>query len=128
MDPPPTPCASGGWRSCPQTSIASGGWGICPQAPQHLPHRRFLATRLHEEKFTARCCWPPFVLAFGFNMPGTFGKEDVLIHKRCIIRPKIFHPVILIQKNYLKNPFICTNPTLALAAMRFFISEHCTFF
>ena len=56
------------------------------------------------------------------NMPGTFGEEDVLIHKRCTIRPKVFHLVILIQKNYLKNPFICTNPTLALAAMRFFSS------
>ena len=56
------------------------------------------------------------------NMPVTFDEEDVLIHKRCIIRPKVFHPVILIQKNYLKNPFICTNLTLALAAMSFFSS------
>ena len=40
------------------------------------------------------------------NIPGTFGEEDVLIHKRRpIIRPKVFHPVILIQKNYLKKSF-----------------------
>ena len=39
------------------------------------------------------------------NIPGTFGEEDVLIHKRCIIRPKVFHPVILIQKNFLKKSF-----------------------
>ena len=59
------------------------------------------------------------------NMPRTFGEEDVLIHKRCIIRPKVFHPVVLTQKNYLKNPSIWTNPTLALAAMRFFLPKHC---
>ena len=64
-DPTPTPYASGGWRSCLQTPIASGSWEI--QTPQRLPHRRFLATRLHEEKFTARYCRPPFVLAFGFK-------------------------------------------------------------
>ena len=53
--------------ACPQTPIASGGWGICPQTPQCLPHRRFLTTRLHEEKVTACCYRPPFVLAFGFK-------------------------------------------------------------
>ena len=36
----------------PRPPIASRGWGIRPQTPQRLPHRRFLATRLHEEKFT----------------------------------------------------------------------------
>ena len=72
MDPTPTPYASGGWRSCPQTPIASGGWEIRPQTPQHLPPsqnfgKNILATRLHEEKFTARYCRPSFVLAFGFK-------------------------------------------------------------
>ena len=38
-------------------------------------------------------------------MSGTFGEEDVLIHQRCMIRPKVFHPVILIEKNYLKKSF-----------------------
>ena len=51
----------------PQTPIASDGWRIRPQTPQRLPHRRFLATRQHEEKFTARYCQPPFVLAIGFK-------------------------------------------------------------
>ena len=36
-----------------------------PTAPP--PYCRFLAARLHEEKFTARYCRPPFVLAFGFK-------------------------------------------------------------
>ena len=67
VNPTPTPYASGGWGSCSQTPIAYGGWGIRSQTPQRLPHRRFLATRLHEEKFTARYCRPPFVLAFGFK-------------------------------------------------------------
>ena len=57
----------GGRGSCFQTPIASVGWGIRSQTPQRLPYRRFLATRLHEEKFTARYCRPPFVLAFGFK-------------------------------------------------------------
>ena len=50
VDPTAIPYASGGWESCPQTPIASDGWKIRSQTP----HRRFLATRLHEEKFTAR--------------------------------------------------------------------------
>ena len=67
VDPTPTPYASGGWGSCPQTSIASGGWGIRSQTPQRLPLSQILATRLHEEKFTARYYRLPFVLAFGFK-------------------------------------------------------------
>ena len=67
VDPTPTRYASGGWGSCPQTPIASGGWGIRSRPHNASPHRRFLATRLHEEKFTARYCGPPFVLAFGFK-------------------------------------------------------------
>ena len=66
--PTPIPYASGGWRSCSQTPIASGGWGIRPPDPATPPpNRRFLATLLHEEKFTARYCGPPFVLAFSFE-------------------------------------------------------------
>ena len=75
VDPTPTPYASGGWGSCPQTPIASGGWGICSQTPQRLSHCRFLATRLHEEKFTARYCQPPFVLAFGFKYTWNVGRR-----------------------------------------------------
>ena len=42
--------------------------GDPPPDPRNTsPHRRFLATRLHEEKFTARYCRPPFVLAFDFK-------------------------------------------------------------
>ena len=66
VDPTPTPYASCGWGSCPQTPNASGGWGSAPIPHNASPHRRFLATRL-EEKFTARYCQPPFVLAFGFK-------------------------------------------------------------
>ena len=124
--PHPMPPVAGGLAPRPQLPPVVGG--SAPRPRNASPHRRFLATRLHEEKFTARYCRPPFVLAFGFKYTWKFGEEDVLIHKRCIIRPKVFHLIILIQKNYLKNPFICTNPTLALAAMRFFLSEHCTLF
>ena len=88
----------GAW---PPDPICLRWLGIRPQTPTTPPfYCRFLATGLREEKFTARYCRP----RFGFNMPGTFD-EDVLIHKRCIIRPKVFHPVILIQKNYLKKTF-----------------------
>ena len=62
------------------------------------------------------------------NMPETFGEEDVLIHKRCIIRQKVFHSVILIQKNYLRKSFHLHQPPLASAAMKFFLLEHCTLF
>ena len=38
-----------------------------PEPATPPPHCRCLATRLHEEKFIARYCRPPFVLAFGFK-------------------------------------------------------------
>ena len=41
--------------------------GSAPRPHNASPHRRFLATRLHEEKFTTRYCRPPFVLAFSFK-------------------------------------------------------------
>ena len=87
----------------PRPPIASSGRGIRPQPPQRPSHYKFLAMRLHEKEFTARYYRPPFILTFSFHVSGTFGKEDVLIYKRCIIRPKVFHPVILTEKNYLKK-------------------------
>ena len=102
--------------------------GSAPRPPQHPSHYKFLAMRLHEKEFTAHYNRPPFILAFGIHVSGMFGEEDVLIHKRCIIQPKVFHPVILIQKNFLKKSFYLHQPTLALAAMRFFLPEHCTLF
>ena len=41
--------------------------GSAPRPRNASPHCRFLATCLHEEKFTERYCRPPFVLAFGFK-------------------------------------------------------------
>ena len=58
-----------------------------------------------EEVFTARYCRPAFTFASGFHVFKMSGIEDGLIQKRCIIRPKVFHPVILIQKTYLKKSF-----------------------
>ena len=49
----------------PQLPLVVGGSATRPHNAS--PHRRFLATRLHKEKFTARYCRPPFVLAFGFK-------------------------------------------------------------
>ena len=43
-------------------------------------------------------------------MPGTFGKEDVLIHKRCIIGPKVFHPVILNTEKLSQKSFHLHQP------------------
>ena len=104
---PPTPYASGGWRSFPQTPIASGGWGIRPQTPQHLPPSQIFGYAPTWRKIYCTLLPASICITFGFKytVPGTFGEEDVLIHERCIIRPKVFHPVILIQKNYLKKSF-----------------------
>ena len=62
--PHPMPPVAGGLAPTP---IASGGWRIRPQTPQRPPFRRFLATGLHEEKFTSRYCRPPFTSSFGFK-------------------------------------------------------------
>ena len=59
------PPVAGGLAPRPQLPPMVGDPLPDPTTP--LPHRRFLATRLHEEKFTARYYRPPFVLAFGFK-------------------------------------------------------------
>ena len=59
------PPVAGGLAPRPQLPPVVGGSALRPATPP--PVRRFLATRLHEEKFTARYCWPPFVLAFDFK-------------------------------------------------------------
>ena len=61
----PMPPVAGGLAPRPQLPPVVGG--SAPRPCNTFPHRRFLATRLHEEKFTARYCQPPFVLAFGFK-------------------------------------------------------------
>ena len=63
--PHPMPPVAGGLAPRPQLPPVVGG--SAPRPRNTSPHRRFLATRLHEEKFTARYCRPPFVLAFGFK-------------------------------------------------------------
>ena len=59
------PPVAGGLAPRPQLPPVVGG--SAPRPRNTSPHRRFLATRVHEEKFTARYCRPPFVLAFGFK-------------------------------------------------------------
>ena len=63
--PHPMPPVAGGLAPRPQLPLVVGGF--TPRPHNASPHRRFLATRLHEEKLTARYCRPPFVLAFGFK-------------------------------------------------------------
>ena len=65
-DPPhPMPPVAGGLAPRPQLPPVVGG--SAPRLRNASPHRRFLAARQHEEKFTTRYCRPPFVLAFGFK-------------------------------------------------------------
>ena len=79
-----------------------------PPDPATPPsHRRFLATRRHEEKFTARYCRPPFVFAFGFKYVWNV-RQRRCSHSQTVYntaKSTVFHPVILIQKNYLKKSF-----------------------
>ena len=63
--PNPMPPVAGGLAPRPHLPPMVGG--SAPRPRNTSPHRRFLATRVHEEKFTARYCRPPFVLAFGFK-------------------------------------------------------------
>ena len=46
--------------------------------------------------------------------------ENVLIQKRCLIRPKAFYPDILIQKTYLKKSFYLHQPTLAFGGDEYY--------
>ena len=63
--PHPMPPVAGGLA--PRLQLLPVVGGSDPRPHNASPHRRFLATSLHEEKFTARYCRPPFVLAFGFK-------------------------------------------------------------
>ena len=63
--PHPMPPVAGGLAPRAQLPPVVGESALRPHNAS--PHRRFLATRLHEEKFTARYCRPPLVLAFGFK-------------------------------------------------------------
>ena len=62
--PYPMPLVAGGLAPRPQLPVVGGS---APRPRYTSLHCRFLATRLHEEKFTSRYCRPPFVLAFGFE-------------------------------------------------------------
>ena len=63
----PTPYASGGWGPCPRPQLPPVVGGSAPRPPQLPPHRKFLVTGMLEEKFTARYCRHPFILAFDFK-------------------------------------------------------------
>ena len=64
----PTSYASGGWGPCPRFQLPPVVGRSAPRPPQRPPpHCRFLVTGLLEEKFTARYCRHPFILAFGFK-------------------------------------------------------------
>ena len=63
--PHPMPPVAGGLAPRPQLPPVVEKFA--PRPRNASPHRRFLATGLHEEKFTARYCRPPVVLAFGFK-------------------------------------------------------------
>ena len=60
--PHPMPPVAGGLA--PKLQLPPVVGGSTPRPRNASPHRRFLATRLHEEIFTARYCRHPFVLAF----------------------------------------------------------------
>ena len=59
------PPVAGGLVPRPQLPPVVGG--SAPRPRNTSPHFRCLATRLHEEKFTARYYRPPLVLAFVFK-------------------------------------------------------------
>ena len=62
-----TPYASGGWGPCPRPQLPLVVGGSAPRPPQRPPHCKFLVTGMLEEKFTARYCRHPFILAFDFK-------------------------------------------------------------
>ena len=64
---PPHPMAPGGWGLALRPQLPPVVGGSAPRPHNASPHCKFLATRLHEKKFTARYCRPPFVLAFDFK-------------------------------------------------------------
>ena len=68
------PPVAGGFA--PRLQLPSVVGGSAPRPSNASSHRRFLATRLHEEEFTARYCRPAkFFFYHGF--------ADLLRHIRC---------------------------------------------
>ena len=60
-----TPYASGGWGTFRRPHLPPMVGDLPPDPSIAPPHCRFLAKCLHEEKYTACYCRPPFILAFG---------------------------------------------------------------
>ena len=79
---------------------ASSVWVLAPRPPQRPPSiADFWLLACMKKNLLHVTAGLHLHLLLALNMPGTFGEEDALICKRCIIRPKVFHPVKLIQKN-----------------------------
>ena len=99
----PMPPVAGGLAPRLQLPPVVGGSAPRPRNAPPPHHSRFLATGCSKKNLLHVTAGLHLYYLLVLNMPGTFGEEDVLIHKRCIIQPKVFHPIILIQKNYLKK-------------------------
>ena len=97
------PPVAGGLAPRPRLPPVVGG--STPRPRNAPPHRRFWLRACTKKNLLHVTAGLHLYYLLVLNMRGTFGEEDVLIHKRCIIRPKAFHPVILMQKNYLKKFF-----------------------
>ena len=104
-------------------------WDPPPDHATPPPHRRFLATSLHKEKFTARYCQPPFVLAFGFKYAWNVWQRRCF-HSQTVynttksISPDNTYIEKLSQKILSSAPI----PFWLWPRRGFFLSEHYTLF
>ena len=101
------PTVAGGLAPRPLFSPVVGE--SAPRPPQRpSPHCRLLATSLHEEKFIARYCWPPFILAFGFkyawNVWRRFSHSQTVYNTAKNISPGNIYTEKLSQKKLLSAP------------------------
>ena len=87
-------------------------------APSHC---RFLATGLHEEKIY--CTLLPDSIYIRFNFKYAWNVWRRCSHsQRCIIRPKVFHPVILHRKIISRKTFHLYQPRFGFGLDEVFCS------
>ena len=109
--------------SCPQTPIAPVVGGSAPRPRNAPPHCRFLAMGLHEEKFTARYCRPPFILTFGFKYAWNVWRRRCSHSQTVYNTAKSISPGnTYIQKNYLKKSFYLHQPHFGRDEFFFFLN------
>ena len=122
----PMPPVAGGLAPRPHLPPLVGG--SAPRPRNTSPHRRFLATRVHEEKFSAGYCRPPFVLAFAFKCTWNVWRRRCSHSQTVYNTAESISPGNTYTEKLSQKSFYLHQSHFGFGRDEFFLSEHCTLF